>query len=532
MNAGEKEKALRAVSNASGAGPTYVVTRGIFLRALAVIYLVAIASLGIQINALVGPDGILPAGDFLQHVRKTFSANPVWQAPTLCWISAGSGMLYGLCVAGFVAALMLFAGILQGPMLAVMWCTYLSLTVAGQVFFSFQWDTLLLETCFVAMFWAPWRLHSGHPDVPAPGRAGLWLLRGLLFKLMFLSGVTKLLSGDIPWHEGTALVHHFETQPLPNWLAWYVHQLAPPWHEVSTWIMYFIEIVVPFAIVGPRWMRVGGFSLLVLLQGMIAATGSYCFFNLLAIMLCLPMLDDVVWHRGFARRFVASSSPARPPRHGWRLLALAPAGGVALASAISFADEMVTTNTMRQRAMNAGQDRKAIPALVSTMLEATDRGILQWVRPGATQWLRPWRTINGYGLFRTMTTRRPEIEIEGSMDGRQWTGYPFPWKPGPGNRRPRYAAPHQPRLDWQMWFAALNPRGAYWLEPLALRLMEGSPPVIGLFPKNPFPDSPPRYIRFVFYEYRFSRWDEPTDRGLWWRRQRLGATNPIRQPAP
>ena len=161
-------------------------------------------------------------------------------------------------------------------------------------------------------------------------------------------------------------------------------------------------------------------------------------------------------------------------------------------------------------------------------LAAVHQGILSWMRPAVLDWSRPLRTINGYGLFRTMTTTRPEIEIEGSHDGRRWTAYPFHWKPGPPDRRPRYAAPHQPRLDWQMWFAALNPRRAsHWLQPLGVRLLDGSPEVLALFAENPFPHAPPRYIRFVYYEYRFTTRGDDATTDHWWQRRRLGTSQAL-----
>lgn len=508
-------------------GPTYLLTRTLFLRTLAVIYLIATGSLWVQFDGLVGPDGISPVKQILNHLSEQDFAFAIWRFPTLFWISAAPWMGHALCTAGVMAAMLLFAGILQGPMLAVMWGSYLSLTVAGQVFFSFQWDTLLLETCFMAMFWAPWRWRTGGP---ASG-TGLWLLRGLLFKLMFLSGITKLLSGDVPWHEGTALLYHFETQPLPNWLAWHAHQVSPFWQGISMWAMYFIEIVVPLAIVGPRWMRVPAFLALVTLQLLIMSTGSYCFFNLLTIALCLPLLDDTVWRRiapWLRRRPIPA--PLRKTRSGWRLAYAALTAAITLISVIAFTEEMVATDRNRRRAFEAELERKPLPAAVVTALSTADRYLLKWMRPLALDWSRPFRTINGYGLFRTMTTKRPEIEIEGSHDGQTWIAYRFRWKPGPLDRRPRYAVPHQPRLDWQMWFAALDPRRASsWLQSLAIRLLEGSPAVLRLFEDNPFPFTPPRYIRFVYYEYRFTRRGDDAPYGHWWQRRLLGNSQSLHQ---
>ncbi len=485
-------------------GPsTWGVASWVFLRLLGVTFLIAFVSLWAQLHGLVGDDGILPAHDYLLRARETLGSACYRALPTVCWLSTDGAFLNVLCGAGVMAALLLTVGVVPLPALAVLWILYLSLCVIGQTFLSFQWDTLLLETALVAAFLAPadwrpklWRL-------PRPPPIGLLLGRLLLFKLMFLSGVTKLLSGEPTWRDLSALDVHYETQPLPSWIGWYAHQLPEWFQRLSVANMYVIEIALPVLIFAPRRIRHVAAAGLILLQVLIAATGSYCFFNLLAATMCVLLLDDQLLCRMLPRpvrdriavgpRHIAVTSRQKIAR-----FALNTAGGVVLLiSAFVFARE-------------AGYPRLPGGAAV---LSHTD----------------PLRTINGYGLFRIMTTERFEIVIEGSDDGIAWREYDFRWKPGDLARRPRFAAPHQPRLDWQMWFAGASPeRNAYWLRRLADRLLEGSEPVLDLLADNPFPDRPPRYVRFVYYRYAFT--DPQTKRrtGHWWTRELLGTlTAPI-----
>jgi hypothetical protein len=486
-----------------GAGPdSFVLASSLFLRLLALVYLIAFVSLWTQVDGLIGRNGILPAGRFFDAAREQLGASRYWRLPSLCWLAPGDAFLHVLCAAGVVLALLLAAGAAPVPVLFLLWAAYLSLSIAGQTFLSFQWDILLLEAGFLAMFFpaAPWSIRPRLLDAPA--REGLLLERLLLFKLMFLSGITKLLSGDAAWRNLTALEYHYETQPLPSVVGWYAHQLPGWFQKVSCAGMYAIEIGLPFLIFAPRPLRRAAAAGFVLLQVLIAATGSYCFFNLLTLALCVLLLDDLLlaraaW-RGLAER-AAALGPA--PRGPLRRRVVAPiAILVAAVSALAIADEMVRT---------------ARPGPGNAILAAV-------LAPGETL-----RTINGYGLFRVMTTTRPEIVIEGSSDGVTWKPYEFRWKPGDTRRRPRYAAPHQPRLDWQMWFAALGPqRSAHWLEPLARRLLEGSPEVLALLREDPFPEAPPKQLRMVMYRYRFS---DPAARraiGEWWQRERVGMLLP------
>ena len=479
--------------------PVYLLSRWLFLRLLGAVYLIAFVSLAVQVSGLLGERGILPAGSFLERAHALYGSAAYRLFPTLCWFGAGDAILRLLAWGGAALAVLLIAGVAPAPVLLLLWICYLSLSVAGQTFLWFQWDGLLLETGLLAVLYAPGRLSPSLRD-QAPSTWMRWLLWWLLFRLMFLSGVTKLVSGDAAWRHLTALDYHFWTQPLPTWPGWYA-QWTPVWvHRTMTLVILAIELLVPWLIFVPerlRRARYAACALLVLGQLAIALTGNYGFFNLLAIVLCVPLLDDAVLERVLPLRLAATEPEPRWQRHAIR--GLAPV--LALLSLLAFAREIVQT-------------------LPNT------RGGLDNPLLGAVE---PLRSVNGYGLFRVMTTERAEIVIEGSRDGVQWSEYGFRWKPGDVRRRPAFVAPHMPRLDWQMWFAALNPEGARdWLLPLLRHVLAGTPEVIALLGDDPFPDAPPHYVRLVYYRYHFSTPRERATSGAWWQRERVGdLTKPL-----
>src|SRR5688500_8671413 len=290
----------------------------VFLRGLAVVHLIAFASLWVQLEGLVGPNGLLPAANYFAAVREQYGTAAYSQLPTLCWVFGAGTFLHVLCGAGVVLALLLFAGVAPAVCLALLWAAYLSVNYAGQIFFHFQWDTLLLETTLLAVFFAPWKLLPlWRPFEPPPlARIALWWL---LFRLMFLGGEVKLASGDPTWRDLTALTFHFETQPLPTPLAWFSHQLPAWWHRASCAGMFVIELVVPFFLFATRALRHNAALLLIAFMTAVALTGNYTFFNLLAIALCVSCLDDAWW------RIVL---PARLTQ--WRLFDRAPVSAPSL----------------------------------------------------------------------------------------------------------------------------------------------------------------------------------------------------------
>lgn len=498
------------------APPGYELVAALFLRSLAIIYLVAFASLWAQADGLFGERGILPVHEYLSAATQYFDQQQVGLdryrlLPAWFWLGDSDLAVHSVCAAGVLASLLLLIGIAPPLSAALLWTLYLSLVSVGREFLSFQWDALLLETGFLAIFLAPWQWRPRAGNGWAPSPIILLLFRWLLFRLMFESGCVKLLSGDPTWRNLTALTFHYETQPLPTWIGWHAHHWPALFQQACAGVMFGIELALPFLIFAPRRPRAVAAAGFAILQVWILLTGNYGFFNYLTLALCLLLLDDQALRRcwpGGARPAepIAPFAPRLPRQRTWPVwvpTALALVLGVL---------------TLRQLiAMFGGTYRDRGPA------------------SAVASWIAPFRIANQYGLFAVMTTNRPEIIIEGSNDGQTWKAYEFKFKPGDPRRVPSFVAPHQPRLDWQMWFAAL---GSYrenpWLVRFGRRLMEGAPPVLNLLRHNPFPDSPPRQIRAELYQYHLSspsrrRGSEP----VWWTRERLGEyLPPLSLPVP
>ena len=467
----------------------------IFLRGVALVHLIAFISLWVQLEGLVGPHGLLPAANYFAAVREQYGTSVYARLPTLCWIFGTGTFLHVLCGAGVVLALLLFAGVAPAVCLALLWAAYLSLNYAGQIFFHFQWDTLLLETTLLAIFLAPWTLLPGW-RAHEPPRAARVVLWWLLFRLMFLAGVVKLASGDPTWRDLTALTFHYETQPLPTPLAWFAHQLPTSWHRASCAGMFVLELVVPLFLFSIRTLRHNAALLLIAFMTAVALTGNYTFFNLLAIVLCLLCFDDAWWRAVLPRRFSGRGPLAndeRPLTPRWQRAAVLPLA------------VFVVGYTLVQ----------ALPAVVPGVRPFENFSRLARV-------IDPFRSLNNYGLFAVMTRPRPELIFEGSDDRITWRAYEFKHKPGALARKPTWVAPHQPRLDWQLWFAALGSLNANpWVITLCEQLLRGNERVLSLLAHNPFPDKPPRYVRIVRYEYHFTDAATRASTGHWWRRSPL-----------
>jgi predicted DCC family thiol-disulfide oxidoreductase YuxK len=471
--------------------PTYFWARRWFLRALGLIYLIAFVSIWVQEDGLFGSTGISPLNQFLPAVHEELGRVAYLLLPTLCWFNSSNTFLHFLCGGGVALSLLLVFEIAPAISLTALFVFYLSLTIAGQTFLSFQWDILLLETGFLSIFLAPWRVWPKRgEELPTP-RAALFLLKLLLFKLILMSGVVKLTSGDDSWWHLTALDYHYWSQPLPTVFGWWADQ-GPEWFKhFSVAFCLVVEIIVPFFIWAPRRPRLIAAGLMIFLQVVIGLTGNYCFFNLLTIALCLLLIDD---------RVAGSLHDARTFRTAKRLQDRLSVYGATILIVITLP-------------INAW--------LVFTAFKPD----AQWPRSLATVYgyLESFRIVNGYGLFRVMTKDRREIVIEGSADGIDWLPYEFKWKPGDVMRVPGWCAPHQPRLDWQMWFAALgSPRDRIWFQNLVLRLLQGKIEVTRLFARNPFARNPPSYVRALVYRYRFTTLIEHRQSGAWWKRQELG----------
>jgi hypothetical protein len=475
----------------------------LFLRLLGICHLFAFLSLWYQLDGLIGDHGVVPAFQWLEAVAKQLGPDRFWKVPTLCWLDPSDSFRQSLCAAGAALGLALTAGFAPRLILYVLWALYLSLCSVGGVFLGFQWDALLLESTFFALFIAPrqWLPSLPGPD-SAPRRLALLALWWLLFRLMLLSGAVKLLSKDKLWGDLSALVVHFETQPLPTPLAWWTHHLPRPLLTGSCAAVFVIEAAFPFLLLCGRTGRRMAALAFISLMTLIALTGNYCFFNLLVIALSLPLLDDA-----FLRRLASvlrlklpqvsdgsREAASKPPAFSWAALAAAP-----LLLLGFWCGAVQTAATLFQI--------RPMPRWAALPLE----------------WVAPLRTINNYGLFAVMTKTRPEIILEGSEDGRSWKEYTFKWKPGPTGSPPQFVAPYQPRLDWQMWFAALGDlRHNPWFSNLMIRVLQGEPAALDLMGLNPFPEKPPRFLRAALFQYKFTSPEAKAASGDWWERSYQG----------
>ncbi|HLJ15575.1 MAG TPA: lipase maturation factor family protein [Bryobacteraceae bacterium] len=453
----------------------------LFLKILAVIYFIAFVSFGHQILGLIGSHGLLPIADYLRDAHNALGTAAYRDLPCIFWLDSSDAMLQAVAVAGAVFAISLFFNTARRITLVLLFILYLSLSSAGQTFMSFQWDALLLETGFLAIFLTAerWRV---------------WLLWWLLFRLIFLSGSVKLLSHDPTWRSLTALDYHYWTQPLPTPIAWYMAQLPGWFQAMSVGFVFVVELGAPFLIFAGRRLRRVAAAAIASLQILILITGNYTFFNWLTLALCVLLIDDALWQRVLSARFA---------EHARRLFPVKAPSGIQRDITIALVIFVGTVSGAQ---------------LLETFL-----GVRPWPLSTIQNLIAPFQVVNTYGLFASMTTSRPEIIIEGSNDGSQWREYSFRYKPGDVKRSPPWVAPYQPRLDWQMWFAALgNYQQNPWFVSLMRHLLAGTPQVLALLQTDPFPGAPPRLIRAQLYDYHFTNFSERHTSGAWWRRTPVG----------
>jgi hypothetical protein len=472
-------------------GPTtYALAERFFLRVIGLIYLGAFGSLSIQVLGLIGSRGLLPAATYLAESRVEWGSAAYWQVPTLFWLNSSDAALVGACLAGMLLAMLVVGGVAQRLALVGVFVLYLSLVAAGQDFLGFQWDSLLLEAGFLAIF-------LGLSPIV------IWLFRWLLFRLVFMSGVVKLTSGDPTWHTLTALNYHYETQPLPTVFGWFAYHLPEAFQRLSVLATFGIELGAPFLIFAPRRLRHGAAGAIILLQSLIFLTGNYAYFNLLTVALCLFLFDDAT---------LRNVTPAR--------------------LRIWVDERLALRQPIGDRRTAVGRIMAGLAAIpigllsLAYMLNLFSLPLPPPILP-ALEFVAPLRIANPYGLFAVMTTTRREIIVEGSNDGQTWLPYEFKYKPGDVRQAPRWVQPHQPRLDWQMWFAALGPSDqSPWFSNLMLSLLNGSTPVLQLLANNPFPAAPPRFVRALIYQYHFTDLNTLRSDGTWWRRDLLGVYFP------
>jgi predicted DCC family thiol-disulfide oxidoreductase YuxK len=465
--------------------PRYDLVSFVFLRLIGLIYLSAFISFGVQAQGLIGSHGILPIAELAQRISSHSGVERFFAMPMLFWINASDLAIRLVCWVGAGFSLLLIFNVLPRLSLLALYVLYLSLLYAGQTFTSFQWDTFLLEAGFLSLLLS---------FAPTPG---IWLLRWLLFRFMFMSGAVKLFSGDPHWWDLSALSYHFFTQPLPTPLAWYAAHLSTPVLRFATAGMFFVELILPFLIFCPRRLRFCAAFGILLLESCILITGNYNWFNLQTMLLCLLLFDDAAFQQCLPQRLVQVLSRRVPQRSSKAASIGVGAWGLIL----------VFVSLVQMDERFGGSPPAALRAM--------------------DQLIEPMRMVSSYGLFAVMTTERNEIIIEGSDDGVEWREYAFQYKSGDVARRPPWNIPHQPRLDWQMWFAALDdPRRVNWFAHFLERLLQNEPTVTALLEKNPFAEKAPQYIRAQFYGYTFSTAEE-RQKGVWWQRRSLGLYFPV-----
>lgn len=500
------------VADKVGRSPlSFRLSRQIFLRGLALVYLAAFLSMASQSVGLIGRQGLLPVHDFLTAARQQTSY-PAHHYPTLLWLNDSDATIDAICLGGAFAATLVALGLLQLPMLIACFVLYLSLAVGGQAFFAdTPWDSLLLEAGFLAIFVAPWQFYLGLKRQAEPRQLALWLLWWLLFRLLFGSGLAKVALGHGVWRDASALKHYFLVQPLPIFTSWYASRLPTSLLTIATWAILISELVLPFAILLGRWGRRLVAVPLVLIQLLIALTGNYGWMNLLTIVLCLSMLDDAAW-RCLGNMLMAPCHWISGSRNNAKPARKSPA---------EFEIDA------------AGPWRWPLTTIVLLALVLVPLGIVQLSAqtPWVSSWplsvrkavsaIAPFRVVNAYGLYGAMPTNRIEMIIEGSRDRVTWRPYEFKFKPGDITEAPAIAGPHMPRVDWLMYSLRWrNPQEQRWFTELLKGLLEGRPQIEALLQNSPFQDEPPEYIRVRAFEYRYATAAQQGE-GYWWQREHI-----------
>ncbi len=496
-----------------------LIPRWLLLRALGLIYFSAFYSLLFQIRGLIGPQGILPAKDYLHAIAGSLGPySRFWFAPTLIWFSSGPHMLMALCWVGLIASVLLVVNLWPRGMLVICFMCFLSFVSAAGDFSSYQSDGMLLEAGFIALFFAPGGFRPGWGGTQPPPRASYFLLQWEWFRIYFGSGIAKLASGDPEWRHMTAMDEYYQNGPLPTWIGWYVQHLPHWFHASTTVVTLVLELGLVWMAFLPRRWRIVCFFIATLWQIPVILTANYTFLNYLVLALGVLLLDD---------RFLLPFLPRT-----WRKEFVAAAEEKKIAAP---EPERATSVTSRSSLHYYAQALKlSLTAVMLTWIfYATTAELLWMVLPtlplptSPVSALAPFRIANQYGLFAVMTRGRYEIEFQGSQDGTTWLAYPFRYKPQHAKEPPRIYAPYQPRFDWNLWFASL---GSWREYPIVVntevQLLSNDRDVLSLFAGNPFPNQPPRMVRAVLWQYWFTSMEEKRKQGVWWRRELLGLYAP------
>ena len=489
-----------------------LIPRWLFLRTLGAIYFSAFFSLVFQIRGLIGPNGILPAGDYLQAVAHTLGhLQRFWYAPTLLWWSSGSLMLLALCWVGMIASFLLFLNVWPRGMLVVCFVCFLSFVSAAQDFSGYQSDGMLLEAGFISFFFAPPRPRPGLGATHPPSWASLFLLQWEWFRIYFESGAVKLLSGDPQWRNFTAMDEYYQNGPLPTWIGWYVQHLPHWFHAATVYATLAMELGLVWMLFLPRRWRIVCFFIVTPWQIGVILTANYTFLNYLVLAMGVLLLDD---------RFVLDIVPEDRASALRRALSSQQSAGTVPPVGESIARRWelakLTISSLLMIWVGYATTAQMIWMFTKVPLPTTPVSALE-----------PFRIANRYGLFAVMTRGRFEIEFQGSNDGQTWVAYPFRYKPQALDRPPGIYAPYQPRFDWNLWFASLGSWRDYPFVPnTEVRLLENEKDVLALFAGNPFSQAPPHQIRAVLWQYWFTTMAEKRATGMWWRRELVGLYAP------
>jgi hypothetical protein len=473
-------------------GPSYWLTRFLILRLLGLVYFFAFLSLARQVLPLIGSHGLTPVTQFLEQAESYDGSR--WEAfkryPSLFWLGASDSRLQRLAWVGVGLSVPLLLGYANAILLAVLWALYMSFVHVGQLWYGYGWEIQLLETGFLAIFLCPLLDPRPFPATPPP-LAVVWLFRWLIFRVMLGAGLIKI-RGDPCWRDLTCLDYHFETQPIPNPLSWYAHFMPHWFHRCGVLFNHATELVAPWFAFGPRLLRHVAGSMIVAFQVFLIFSGNLSFLNYLTIVPALACFDD-----GLLRRVLPRPLSDRAER------AAAAARSSALQQGVAFALVALVALFSVDPVLNLVSARQ----IMNTSFSALD-------------------LVNTYGAFGSVGRERREIVFEGTRDetvneATRWQAYEFPCKPGDPARRPCVVSPYQPRLDWQIWFAAMSvPQREPWTVHLVWKLLHDDPGARSLLGNDPFPDGPPRYIRARYYRYWFA---PPGDAShAWWKRRLLG----------
>ncbi len=466
----------------------HALTRFVFLRLLGLVYLVAFLSLANQFRPLLGSNGLLPVGLLLDHLREKHGAGSAFaRIPSIFWISSSDGFMIAMAWTGVALSIAVVAGFANSILMLVVWAVYLSFVNVGQDWYGFGWESQLLETGFLAIFLCPLLDARPFPRRHPPIQVA-WLLRWLAFRIFLGAGLIKL-RGDACWRDLTALYYHYETQPIPNPLSPWLHAMPHWFHNLGCLWNHVVELIVPFFVFWPPRLRRMAGVLMISFQGLLILSGNLSFLNWLTIVPCLACLDDGVCRRLLPRRMVAAADRSlegavltKPQTAvAWSLLAV-----VALLSL----------------------------GPVSNLLSADQKMNLSFTSI---------RLVNTYGAFGSVGRERDELILEGTDDAEvtpetRWTAYEFKAKPGDPARGLPIVSPYHYRLDWEIWFAAMeSPNEHPWLIHFIWKLLHNDDGALGLLANRPFPAAPPKYIRVDLYRYRFA----PRGSGATWVREKV-----------